>query len=69
MIVRVAPIGERVQEVSLEDGKTVQDALSIAGTEHNGRTIYVNNAVANLDTVIVQEGSTIVLAGKMKGGQ
>ena len=69
MIVKVAPIGERVQEVNVEANTTVGQALDIAEVDDNGRTITVNGQPASLDTVITQEGTVIALAGKMKGGK
>ena len=69
MLVKVAPIGERVAEVNVEEGSTVSNILSIAGVQENGRTITVNNASATLDTTVTAEGAIVALAGKMKGGR
>lgn len=68
MIVKVAPIGERVVEVNVESGSTVAQILSIAAVEENGRTISVNNVPSTMDTNVTSEGAVILLAGKMKGG-
>lgn len=68
MIVKVAPIGERVVEVNVEPGTPVGDILDIAGVDLNGRTISVNNSPANENTPVTAEGAIIALAGKMKAG-
>ena len=68
MLVKVAPIGERVTEVNVEAGSTVGNAISIAGVDVNGRNILLNNATADSNTAITTEGSIIALAGQMKGG-
>lgn len=69
MIVKVAPLGERVVEVNVESGSTVDQCLSIADVELNGRSITVNNASATLDTTVTAENAVIALANKMKGGR
>ena len=66
-IVKIAPIGERVTEVNVEAGTSISSALSIAGVMHNDRTIFMNNAPAQLCDVVT-EGAIITLANKMKGG-
>ena len=68
MIVKVAPIGERVTEVNVDSGSTVAQILAIAEVSENGRTISVNNVSATMDTPVTAENSVILLAGKMKGG-
>ena len=69
MLVKVAPIGERVTEVNVEAGSKVGDAIAIAGVDINGRNILLNNAQATVDSPITQENSIIALAGQMKGGR
>lgn len=69
MLVKIAPLGERVVEVNVEQGTTVAQALEIAGILENGRSIRVNNVEADSNTSIVSEGSIITLAQKMKGGK
>ena len=68
MLVKVAPIGERVVEVNAETNSTVGAILDIAGVVINGRTISVNNNSADENTQVTTENSIIALAGKMKGG-
>lgn len=67
VMVKVAPMGEVVVEVNVEQGTTVQQVLDIAGVEENGRAITVNNVPATGNTVIT-EGAVVSLANKMKGG-
>lgn len=69
MIVKVAPLGERVVEVNVESGSSVSQILSIAGVIENGRSITVNNVPADMDTTVTQEGAIVVLAQRMKGGR
>ena len=67
--VKVAPIGERVVEVTVESGSTVSQILAIADVEVNGRQITVNNTNADENTQVSNANAVIVLAGKMKGGR
>lgn len=69
MIVKVAPIGERVVEVNVEQGATVGSILEVAGVLVNGRTISVNNSPATENTSVNAENAIIALAAKMKGGK
>ena len=69
IIVKVAPLGERVTEVSLAAGSTVKQALEIAGVELNGRSILLNNAGADESTTITTNNSIIALVTKAKGGR
>jgi hypothetical protein len=72
MIVKVAPMGERVVEVTVEDGTTVGEILEIARVIHNERSIRVNNVDADLDTIVhnhTSEATIITLANKSKGGK
>ena len=69
MIVKVAPLGERVQEVNVVSGSTVEQILAIADVLDNERSIAVNNAPATLDTPVTVEGAIITLAQAMKGGR
>ena len=68
MIVKIAPLGERVVEVNVEQGASVGIALEIAGVEVNGRSIRINNVEVGEDASITAEGSIITLVNKMKGG-
>ena len=62
MIVKVAPIGEKVIEVNVENGTTVENILSVADISHNERRITVNSVPAELSTAVAQEGAVIVFA-------
>ena len=70
MIVKVAPMGERIIEVNIESGTPIYSVLDTAGVVLNGRSIALNNAPATEDTV-VNEGidNIITLANQMKGGR
>lgn len=68
IIVKVAPAGERVIEVSVEKGATVAEVLSIAGISDNGRDIFVNNKKADISSTISKSGTIVALATKQKGG-
>lgn len=69
MLVKIAPLGERVVEVNVADGTSIGDALRVADICINGRSIRINNAEADEDTPIQAENSVITLASKMKGGK
>lgn len=69
MIVKVAPLGERVVEVNVESGTLVSQILEIADVATDNRTIRVNNVDANLDTPVTAENAIITLAARMKGGR
>lgn len=69
MLVKIAPLGERVTEVNIASGTSVGEALRIAGVEINGRTITVNDSDASLMTPIQQDGAVVALINKMKGGR
>lgn len=68
MLVKVAPMGERVTEVNVEHGATVGNILDVAGIDADGRNVTVNGASATLDTSVTTENAVISLANKMKGG-
>lgn len=68
MIVKIAPLGERVVEVNVENS-SVGQALEIAGVDVNGRSIRLNNVEVDEGTMITAEGSIITLVNKMKGGR
>jgi len=68
IIVKVAPIGERVIEVSCASGATVEQILDIADVSLNGRSITVNDAAAQLSTPVTAQNAIVALITKMKGG-
>lgn len=69
MIVKIAPLGEKVTEVNVEHGATVGSCLDIADIDVNGRAIRLNNVEVDESATIVAEGSVITLVNKMKGGR
>ena len=68
MIVKIAPLGERVVEVNVEGG-TIGEALNIAEVDVNGRSIRLNGVEVDESTVITAENSIVTLVNKMKGGR
>ena len=68
MIVKIAPLGERVTEISVATGTSVTECLRIANVPLNGRTITVNDSDASTETQITADGTIITLVSKMKGG-
>ncbi len=69
MIVKVAPVGEKVVEVNTVNGSSIADVLAIAEIPVNGRTILLNNKEARETTHVGEPDSVIVLAPKVKGGR
>jgi len=72
MLVKVAPLGERVVEVNVEPNSTIKSILDIAEVSINGRSIRLNNVEADEDTLVADINggniTVITLATKMKGG-
>lgn len=68
LTVRVIQLPGLVKEVALEDGATVQDAMSVAGIEQANGTIKVDGNVATAATA-VSDGSTITIAKGPKGNR
>lgn len=69
MIVKIAPLGERVVEVNVEPGTAVDAILDIARVDVNGRSIRLNNVEVEDSSSVTAEGSIITLVQKMKGGR
>lgn len=67
-IVKVAPMGERVVEVNVASGTSVEECLRVAGVQLNGRTITVNDSDATVSTQVSADDTVITLVQKMKGG-
>ena len=68
LIVKVAPLGETVKEVSVTSGTTVEECLRIANVDLNGRSITLNDEDASVGTPVTEDDSVIALITKMKGG-
>ena len=69
MIVKIAPLGERVVEVNVDVNTSVAQALEIAEVDVNGRSIRLNNIEVEGNAMITAEDSIITLVNKMKGGR
>ncbi len=52
MFVKIAKLGARVEEVMVEEGTTVGNALSIADIDPAGYNIRLNRVDATVDTVL-----------------
>ena len=68
MIVKIAPLGERVVEVNVEPGASIASILEIAEIDVNGRSIRLNNQEVDEGHTVDAEGAIITLVNKMKGG-
>ena len=66
--VKVARLGNTVQEVALNDGASVQDAITAADLAVDGEDVRVNSSNAGLSDE-VENGDIITLVPKVKGGQ
>ena len=66
MTVRAGQLPGVVQEVALEDGATVADALAAAELDSEGYEIRVNGTPAETTTAL-SEGQTVLLIKKIKG--
>jgi len=66
--VKVARLGNTVQEVALNDGASVQDAITAADLAVDGEDVRVNSSNAGLSDE-VRNGDIITLVPKVKGGQ
>jgi len=67
--VKVARLGTAVQEVALNEGASVQAALSAAGLEIGGsEEIRINESTAGLNDE-VEDSDIVTLVPKVKGGQ
>ena len=66
--IKVARLGTTVQEVALNDGASVQDALTAAGLTVDGEDVRVNSSNAGLNDE-VEDGDIVTLVPKVKGGQ
>lgn len=66
MIVRVARMPGSFQEIELDDGATVGEAISAANLDPAGYEIRSNNQNAELGD-LVEDGQSIMLVKKVKG--
>lgn len=65
--VKVAVLGQQVQEFALEDGQTARQLLDQQGIAYGGMTIQVNGRTGAENTAL-QDGDRIVLVPSIKGG-
>lgn len=56
----------KLQEVALENGATVDDALRTAGVSKSNGQVEVNGTVRNGDFA-VKNGDTVLVVGKIRG--
>lgn len=66
--VKVARLGNTVQEVALNEGASVEDAITAANLEVDGEDVRVNSSNARLSDE-VEDGDIVTLVPKVKGGQ
>jgi uncharacterized Zn ribbon protein len=65
--IKVIRVPGAVVDVALEDGATVENALSAAGTSlQSGEKVTVNGSDASLGTVL-SDGDKVILAKGAKG--
>lgn len=68
IFVKVAKLGGRVSEVSLEEGTTVQDAITASGLEQGQLKARLNGEATTLG-IEVEDGDVITLVPQtIKGG-
>lgn len=67
LFIKVAKLGEKVKEFFLEEGKTVQDVLELAGFRTRGFDLRINGNPAKL-TDVLADGDIVTLIPKIKGG-
>lgn len=68
MLIKVARLGNQVEEVALSNGDTVQQALDAAGLTLDNEDIKVGSEVATTSRVL-HNGEIVTIVPKVKGGQ
>jgi len=68
MIIKVARLGTAVQEIALEVGRTVNDAIDAAGLDIDNEDIRIGSRDASM-TDVLHDGDIVTLVPKVKGGQ
>ena len=66
LTVRLIEVPGIVQEVALEDGSTVQDAVTIAGSGYTG-AVKIDGRPATFSTVLNSEDRSITISRGPKG--
>ncbi len=64
--VRIGRLPGRIEELALENGAVVEDALEIAELDPAGYEIRVNGAPTDVDAEL-SDGDTVLLVKKIKG--
>ena len=66
--ITIGKVPGSLQNIAVEDGASVADALSVAGLSADGYEIRLNGSVASLESS-VPDGAKIFLVKKIKGNQ
>ena len=64
--VKIGQLPGAIQEVALNGGRTVNDALTGAGLSADGFEIRVNSSAASFETTL-SDGDLVLLVKKIKG--
>ena len=68
MLIKVARLGTAVQQVALENGATVADALTAADLQVDNEEIRINQHDAS-ESDVLHNDDIVTLVPKVKGGQ
>jgi sulfur carrier protein ThiS len=68
IMVKVAKLGSKVNEVALQEGQTIQDAINASGVPATGLDMRLNGEAVDPNTK-AEDGDVITLIPKIKGGQ
>ena len=68
MIVKIGKMPGRIEEIALEDGTTVQQALEIVGLDSEGYEIRVNGT-ASTTSAELSDGNVVLLTKMIKGNK
>lgn len=67
--IKIGMLPGKIEEYSLEDETTVQEALEIAGLSSEGYEVRVNSDVKSLDYVLKESDKVLLLVKKIKGNK
>ena len=65
--VKVSRLGSRVQEFSIENGTTIEEAISKADMTVGSNSVRLNGKTVTDLSRVVKDGDKIILAPPMKG--
>lgn len=68
MIVKIGKMPGRIEEIALEDGTTVQQALEIVGLDSEGYEIRVNGTTSTTSAEL-SDGNVVLLTKMIKGNR